>query len=315
MAARPEAPPQTFAPRLKLVTMKTLISARSTAAFIFCASTATLTACNGSSTLTPVSRLATPTPTATPSTVLTTATPAPTATASATARASATPISTPTPTASPTAAPTATPTAHPSATPTPTPTPTPAAVASQTATGTSRVDGSNPADIDINLATGVTLPSGDTFGLVYFVGSTNATGTSPVATTYFFLSNPGSFPVTGRAVVALQSVFTDSPSVLAFATDRLTELDVEYNVVNEANPILAPGSSYTCTIFDGRTLIGSDVSTVGGSTTGGLANAYASCTGQYPDNSYPSNYGNGHAFVNLPATYNSGDVYTYIISQ
>ncbi|MBD5603980.1 MAG: hypothetical protein IAI48_02650 [Candidatus Eremiobacteraeota bacterium] len=165
------------------------------------------------------------------------------------------------------------------------------------------------------MSTAVTLPSGDTFGINYFVGSTNATGTSPNTTAYYFLSNPGSFAVTGTVVGAVQSVFNDTPAVLAFSTDRLSELDVEYNVSNQAHPVLAPGSSYTCTIFDGKTLVGSATSTVGGSTSGGVTNANASCTGQYPDNYYPGDYGSGHAFVNFPATYNSGDVYTYIISH
>jgi hypothetical protein len=168
--------------------------------------------------------------------------------------------------------------------------------------------------MDINVSTAATLPSGDSAGLTYFVGSTNATGSAPSATTYFYLSNPGSFTVTGTVVVAAQSVFNDTPAQLVFASDRPTQLDFEYNVLNQAQPILAPNSSYRCTIFDGNTLVGSVTSTVNGSTSGGLTNANASCTGVYPNSAYGAS-GSGHAFVNLPATYNVGDVYTYIISH
>jgi hypothetical protein len=168
--------------------------------------------------------------------------------------------------------------------------------------------------MDINVSTGLTLPNGDVTGVTYFVGSTNATGTAPSATTYFYYLNPGSFAVTGTVVVAAQSVFSDTPAHLAFASDRPTELDFEYSVMNQAQPILAPNSSYTCSIFDGSTLIGTATSTVNGSTSGGLTNANVSCTGVYPNNAYGAS-GFGHAFVNLPATYNVGDVYTWIVSH
>jgi hypothetical protein len=165
--------------------------------------------------------------------------------------------------------------------------------------------------MDINASMGVTLPSGDVVGLTYFMGSTNATSTSPTATTYFFLSNPGSFAVTGAVVAAAQGIFNETPAQVAFASDRESELYFTYDANNQAQPVLVPGTNFTCTIFDGNTLIGSATTVVGGSTNSG---GFAECTGVYPNGSGGAS-ANGHAYVNLPATYNSGDVYTYIISH
>ncbi len=159
-----------------------------------------------------------------------------------------------------------------------------------------------------------TLPSGDQVGFTYFMGSTNATETAPTASTNFDLSNPGSFSVSGTVFAAAQAVFNDMPAQLALATDRESELYFVYNVINSTQPSLVPGATYTCTIFDGMTLIGSATTVVGGSTSGGVTNSFFACTGVYPAGSGGAS-ANGHAYVNLPATYNSGDVYTYIISH
>jgi hypothetical protein len=189
-------------------------------------------------------------------------------------------------------------------------------VASDSETGVSRVDGSDPADTDINVSTGATLPSGDSIGLTYYMDATNGTYTSPTLSTNFFLSNPGSFAVTGKAVAAAQAIFHETPTQVTFENDggAPTELDLVYNAMNATQQYLVPNSSFTCTIFDGSTRIGSATSTVGGTAGGGMSTAFALCAGVYPNNSYGSG-GNGDAFVNLPATYNAGDVYTFIISQ
>jgi hypothetical protein len=154
------------------------------------------------------------------------------------------------------------------------------------------------------------LPSGDVFGVTDFVGSTNATGTSPTLHVNFFFSNPGSFIVTGTVVAAAQVVFQDTPTQLAFATDRLSELSFGYDPATQA--VLAPGANFRCTIFDGMTLIGSATSTAEANGSGSTVE----CDGVYPDNYYgPNGSGPPHADINYPATYNSGDVYTYIISH
>jgi len=193
---------------------------------------------------------------------------------------------------------------------------TPSAVASDSSTGSSRVDGSDSANTDINVSAGVTLPSGDTTGLAYYIDGTNATYTTPTLNANFFLSNPGSFAVTGTAVAATQAVLTITPLQVTLQNDggAPTELTFVYNAMNTTQQVLVPGSSFTCTIFDGKTLIGSATSTVGGTISGGTSTAFALCAGVYPANSYGTS-GNGDAFVNLPVTYNAGDTYTYIISH
>jgi hypothetical protein len=164
--------------------------------------------------------------------------------------------------------------------------------------------------MDINVDAAATLPSGDGLGVVYYIGSTNATGTAPTLSTYYFLSNPGSFVVTGTVVAATQVVFNDTPAQLAFATDRLSELSFDYNPISQA--VLAPGANFRCTLFDGMTLIGSATSTVDANGSGSTVE----CDAVYPDNYFGINgAGAGHADINLPATYNAGDVYTYIISH
>jgi hypothetical protein len=160
------------------------------------------------------------------------------------------------------------------------------------------------------------LPSGDTIGLTYYIDATDGTYTSPSLSTNFFLSNPGSFAVTGKAVAVAQAIFHETPAQVTFQNDggAPTELYFVYNALNATQQYLVPKSSFTCTIFDGNTRIGSATSTVGGTAGGGMSTAFALCAGVYPNNSYGSG-GNGDAFVNLPTAYNSGDLYTFIISQ
>ncbi len=146
--------------------------------------------------------------------------------------------------------------------------------------------------------------------------ATNGTYSAPTLSTNYFLSNPGSFTVTGKVFAATQAVLTITPAQVTFENDggAATELYFAYNVVNSTQPSLVPGSNFTCTIFDGNTLIGSTSTVVGGSTSGGVTNSFAACAGVYPSNSgYVT--GSGNAFVNLPVTYNSGDTYTFIISR
>jgi hypothetical protein len=146
--------------------------------------------------------------------------------------------------------------------------------------------------------------------------ATKGTYTPPTLTTNFFLSNPGSFAVAGTAVAAGQAAFSETPTQVTFANDggAPTELYFVYNVTNATQQYLVPNSSFTCSIFDGSTLIGTATSTVGGTAGGGMTTAFALCAGVYPNGSYGAG-GNGDAFVNLPATYNSGDTYTFIISH
>ena len=146
--------------------------------------------------------------------------------------------------------------------------------------------------------------------------ATNGTYTAPTLTTNYFLSNPGSFAVMGNVFAATQAVLNVTPAVVTFENDggAATELYFSYNVNNASQPSLVPGANFTCTIFDGNTLIGSNSSVVGGSTSGGVTNSFAQCAGVYPSNSGYTT-GSGHAFVNLPSTYNSSDTYTFVISQ
>jgi hypothetical protein len=160
------------------------------------------------------------------------------------------------------------------------------------------------------------LPSGDTIGLEYYMDATNGTYSAPTLSTNFFLSNPGSFAVTGKVFAATQAVLNITPTQVTFENNggAPTELYFAYNVINSTNPSLTPGANFTCTIFDGNTLIGSTSTVVGGGTSNGVTNSFAGCAGVYPSTSgYVT--GNGDAFVNLPATYNSGDTYTFIISR
>jgi hypothetical protein len=146
--------------------------------------------------------------------------------------------------------------------------------------------------------------------------ATNGTYTAPTLNTNFFLSNPNSFPVAGTAVAAAQAVLNETPAQVTFANDggAPTELYFAYNVTNATQQYLVPNSSFTCSIFDGKTFIGSATSTVGGTAGGGMTTAFALCAGVYPNGSFGAG-GNGNAFVNLPATYNSSDTYTFIISH
>ncbi|MBD5605605.1 MAG: hypothetical protein IAI48_11030 [Candidatus Eremiobacteraeota bacterium] len=163
--------------------------------------------------------------------------------------------------------------------------------------------------MDISAGARATLPSGDSGGVQYSMASTTATGTSPTINTYYYITNPGSFAVKGKAVVAAQVKFNDTPADLVLATVLPTSLSFEYDPIDDAHPTLAPNSSYTCTIFDGTTLIGSVDSTV--ELNGEI---FATCVGVYPSLSGYSN-GGGSAFMLLPPTYHSSDVYTFIISQ
>jgi hypothetical protein len=135
----------------------------------------------------------------------------------------------------------------------------------------------------------------------------NSAGNPVLASSYYF-TNPGTFAVSGTVFGAARTVLNDTPSALSaqqfYATFTFTE--------QSTAPTFLPNTPFTCTAYDNGTLLGSASATTGGGTSGGTITATASCYIAYPSFAVASTA----AMIVLPsASFNAGDVYTFLLSQ
>ena len=125
--------------------------------------------------------------------------------------------------------------------------------------------------------------------------SSNSTSPNPSYAATFYLSNPGAFSVPGVVLAAETSVLTNSPSPLTSSILLARQFDyIDYTgrlTVNE---------SFTCSLFDGQTLVGQGSGVTSGTNAGAnsQADVQADCNGYYP--STTAGNGSGATF-SIPA--------------
>jgi hypothetical protein len=156
--------------------------------------------------------------------------------------------------------------------------------------------------------------------------STNATGMSATSSGTYYIgnSNPAAFVVPGTVFAEAQVSLSDTPSVLDFGGNSFFELDIGFTIQNSPSTISTNGETYTCTVFDNGTKIGSGTSTsvVGTGVMNGTMQEVDGCNATSNTTNTGSDYNDpnaqaGHTFVNLPntTTYNINDTYTLILSH
>ncbi len=212
----------------------------------------------------------------------------------------------------------------------PTASPTAAASASATATATASAAAPTPAATtsscsEESLGTSVrfvcTNDVQNTAGTVqntyladyYGDNADTANNSAPFATEFYYQSTAPGLNPSGSVIASESSVLTDSPVPLASSGDSIGFGFAQQFTSTGNEPITSSGESFTCTLYDGMTELGTAQATVYSSTSNNVTTNELGCFADYAETQTQTA---GNAYITLAnGSYNPGDTYTMVLSH